>query len=93
MHDRFSQKELKDFEASLQKLKKEIEEDLSRTEDSTKPVKLDQQAVGRVSRIDAIQQQKMQVASFQRLKNRLALVERALTKVVTEDYGYCLKCE
>ena len=46
--------------------------------DSRAPVQLDQQSVGRLSRIDAMQQQALMVA---------------LKRVETSDYGYCLNCD
>ena len=41
----------------------ELEAQIKETRQNTQPVTLDQQSVGRVSRIDAIQQQQMAVAN------------------------------
>lgn len=93
MEKELTQDEINNFKEKLTALQKDLNEDITRSKESTKPVKLDQQAVGRVSRIDAIQQQQMQSASLERLKNRILAVERALSKIESKEYGLCLKCE
>jgi len=61
--------------------------------DSRAPVALDQQSVGRLSRMDAIQQQSMELATEERRQQRLAALAAALRRVDSGDYGYCLKCD
>ena len=63
------------------------------TKDSRAPVKLDQQSVGRLSRMDAMQQQSMELATEERRQSRLAALAAALRRVKSGDYGYCLKCD
>jgi len=55
-------------------------------------VELDQGAVGRLSRIDAIQQQKMAEAQRRRNELRLKQVAVALATFDGEDYGWCKRC-
>lgn len=62
------------------------------TADSRKPVELDQQSVGRLSRMDAMQGQAMAEAAQARRKARAALVEAALRRIEDGDYGYCIDC-
>ena len=52
-------------------MRSQFEATLMRSASAAQPVELDQQAIGRVSRIDAIQQQKMVEANRARLKIRL----------------------
>ena len=78
---------------ALRRLKSEIEETLDRSKEAAQPVQLDQQAIGRVSRIDAIQQQKMVEANRARQRIRLAHVRAALTAIEEDTYGECLHCE
>ena len=59
--------------------------------DSRAPVALDQQSVGRLSRMDAMQQQSMELATEERRQQRLAALAAALRRVKSGDYGYCLK--
>ena len=57
-----------------------------------KPVELDQQSVGRLSRMDAMQVQAMAQAVERRRRARLALVDAALKRLDEGDYGYCIDC-
>ena len=61
--------------------------------DSRAPVALDQQSVGRLSRIDAMQQQSMELATEERRQQRLAALAAALRRVDSAGYGYCLECD
>lgn len=61
--------------------------------ESRAPVMLDQQSVGRLSRMDAIQKQSMELATEDRRQQRLAALTAALLLIETGDYGYCLKCD
>ena len=56
------------------------------------PVELDQQSVGRLSRMDAMQQQSMDLAREERRRTRLAILAAALRRMDDGDYGYCLAC-
>ena len=56
------------------------------------PVELDQQSVGRLSRMDAIQQQSMDLAREERRKARLAMLTAALHHLDDYEFGYCLAC-
>ena len=61
-------------------------------EGTTQPVTLDQQSVGRVSRIDAIQQQQMAIANQQQANEQLRNIEQALQRIEDGDFGDCLEC-
>lgn len=55
-------------------------------------VALDQQSVGRVSRVDALQRQAMAKAQeHQRQKERMR-IEAALRRIDEGEYGYCTEC-
>lgn len=56
------------------------------------PVTLDQQAVGRVSRMDAMQMQAMAQASESRRQTALVRLDAALKRLDAGDYGLCAKC-
>jgi DnaK suppressor protein len=70
----------------------EIERSLATTQEAAKPVALDQASVGRVSRIDAIQQQKMVEATRRALSARRQQIQAALRRFEEEEYGDCLDC-
>ena len=56
------------------------------------PVELDQQSVGRLSRMDAMQQQSMDMAREERRRHRRDVIAAALARIEDDDYGYCLVC-
>lgn len=56
------------------------------------PVSLDQQAVGRISRMDALQQQAMANAQEQQRTRELMAIERAFARIRDEVFGYCENC-
>tara|TARA_B100000575_G_C22993234_1_gene572606 strand:- start:292 stop:561 length:270 start_codon:yes stop_codon:yes gene_type:complete len=63
------------------------------SKESRAPVTLDQQSVSRLSRMDAMQQQSMELATEDRRQQRLAALVAALLRIEAGDYGYCLKCD
>lgn len=63
-----------------------------RTAGDRKPVELDQTAVGRLSRMDALQMQAMAQATERRRAVEIARVEAALKRIDSGDYGWCLTC-
>jgi DnaK suppressor protein len=70
----------------------ELENLVNSAHSGTQTVTLDQQSVGRVSRIDAIQQQQMALASQQQARALLGSVEQALRRIDDGDYGHCEDC-
>jgi DnaK suppressor protein len=77
----------------LARLKDELELRLNANADAAKPVVLDQTAVGRVSRVDAMQSQAMAKATRGTLKISLDQCNAALRAVERGEYGLCRKCE
>jgi DnaK suppressor protein len=55
-------------------------------------VTLDQQGVGRLSRMDAMQQQAMAQESERRRQLRHRRIESALKRLDDGDFGYCVHC-
>ncbi len=55
-------------------------------------VELDQASVGRVSRIDAIQQQAMALNNERSRANELERIKAALARIEDGSYGECLAC-
>ena len=60
--------------------------------DARKPVELDQVAVGRLSRMDAMQLQAMAKASNQRREQLKARIRAALTRMDEGAFGECVEC-
>ncbi len=57
------------------------------------PKKLDQSRVGRLSRMDAMQQQAMSKAAEDRIKIELQRIKAALERLDSGEYGYCVLCD
>ena len=56
------------------------------------PVELDQQGVGRLSRIDAMQQQQMALAAGRQRDTQISRILNALDRMAKDEFGYCVKC-
>lgn len=56
-------------------------------------VELDQNRVGRLSRMDALQQQAMQDEILARAKGERAKILLALARIERDDYGWCIECD
>ena len=78
-------KELLDLRDELQKL-------LADSSDGAQPVSLDE-PIGRLSRMDAMQQQSMVQANRRTAQTRLTRIETALRRCANDDYGLCANCE
>lgn len=55
-------------------------------------VALDQQSVGRLSRMDAMQQQAMAEAQERNRARDLTRIEMAERRLKDDEYGYCAEC-
>lgn len=77
---------------SLRQRRLALMETIAQADQSVQPVQLDQQAFGRVSRVDALQQQSMAKAGLEQSKQQLRRVLMALARFESGDYGYCLEC-
>ena len=77
----------------LEEQKRDLSSQLSATAGAAKPVKLDQTAVGRLSRMDSMQSQAIVNASREAMKTRLNQCDAALQAVERGNYGFCRLCE
>ena len=57
----------------------------------TKPVAPDD-AIGRISRMDAINNKSVTEASLRQAEQKLINLQRVLSRVGTSDFGICIKC-
>jgi len=60
---------------------------------ASKPVALDQTAVGRLSRMDAMQAQAMSLETKRRREIQIQRILGALQRIEKDEFGYCLKCD
>ena len=61
-------------------------------DERTAPVELDRARMGRLSRMDAMQQQAMSQATARLAELETRRIEAALKRMDSGDYGYCLTC-
>lgn len=87
-----SQAELAESHERLLAAIRELEDLLAVSGDSSQPVELET-PIGRLSRMDAMQQQQMALASREAQQRRLQLLRNALQAMARGDYGYCRVCE
>lgn len=92
-HSELSQQQLDELQQDLQDKKARLSQSLSAAKGATETVELDQTLMGRVSRVDALQQQAMAIATYQQQQQELQQVVRALAKFDEDEYGYCESCD
>jgi DnaK suppressor protein len=61
-------------------------------EDTVKPVSPDN-AIGRLTRMEAINAKSIREASLRSLKVKLTKLNRALSRIDDPDFGVCIQCE
>ncbi|WP_305985611.1 TraR/DksA C4-type zinc finger protein [Roseibium sp. MMSF_3544] len=86
----FDEKTVRD---RLMALKQELESYSELSEDARATVTLDQQSVGRLSRMDALQGQAMAQASERQRRADIQKISAALKRLDDGDYGYCVGCD
>ena len=62
------------------------------SEDDRAPVKLEQDSVGRLSRIDAMQAQALALAQARRRQSERAAIDAVLVRIDENEFGYCIRC-
>ncbi len=85
--------DLEKARARLDARRHELEELSEMSAEARAPVALDQQSVGRLSRMDSMQQQAMAAAQERRRRNDLARIEMAERRLKSGDYGHCTECD
>jgi DnaK suppressor protein len=89
--DELEESQVEELRRALLVLSEELREQLSVSKDASRPVDLNE-PIGRISRVDAMQQQGMVAANRQAAQRRKQLVEAALERFGEDEYGDCLAC-
>jgi DnaK suppressor protein len=84
--------QLDELRAELERQLKKLVKSMSLTDEALKTVTLDQTAVGRVSRIDSLQNQGIAQGLRERETVRLAQIQQALERLSEGTYGSCTAC-
>jgi DnaK suppressor protein len=80
------------FRPRLQDELRELLDLREQTSQSRDPVELDQQSIGRLSRMDALQGQQMALAAERRRQVRVTRIHQALRRMEEGEYGCCVTC-
>ena len=90
--DELTREQLEELGRDLIEERARLQEVLEISKDGAKPVDLDE-PIGRLSRMDAIQQQQMTKANRSAYERKLRQIEAALEKLAENEYGDCRSCE
>jgi DnaK suppressor protein len=80
-----------EFQQQLLAMRRALEARSESAAQDREPVSLDQ-PIGRLTRMDAIQQQQMALGQQQRVEQELRQIEAALRRLEDQRYGSCLRC-
>ena len=69
----------------------ELKKNIATMEDSARPVSPDN-AIGRLTRMDAMSNQMMSAAALRSLRSRLSKLENLLGRINKPDFGMCSMC-
>lgn len=79
--------------AVLERQLARLERSMRATDQALEPLKLDQSAVGRLSRIDSLQNQGLTRNLQERERVRLSQIQGALRRMEAGTYGRCVACD
>lgn len=80
------------YRAALETALAELDSDDDLGAEGQKTVDLDQQSVGRLSRMDALQGQAMAKATAARRETQRRRIAAAFERIDEGEYGYCVDC-
>lgn len=86
-----TEQQIETLREALHRQRDEMQRSLAASKDDARPVGLDL-PIGRLTRVDALQQQHMATARRQRLEVQLAQTSHALNKLRAGTYGECMSC-
>ena len=89
--DELTHAELATLRAALAELETDLRAQLASFEDGARPVDLDE-PIGRLSRMEAMQQQHMTQANRNAARLRLQQIEAAKRRIERDEYGECAEC-
>ena len=84
--------DIKAFKKRLLEMREEVEELSEATAEARQPVELDQTMVGRLSRMDALQTQAMQLETERRRGIEIQRINAALKRMEEGEFSYCVSC-
>ena len=80
------------FKNMIEEHIQQVEKDIISYKELSKPISPDN-AIGRLSRMEAISEKSVSENNLRKATTRLQELQKALSRVETEDYGLCARCE
>lgn len=80
------------FRERLLAMLEDLQADSAQGAEDRRTVELDQQSVGRLSRMDALQRQAMAKATEARRISTETRIRAALARIAEGEFGYCTEC-
>ena len=90
--NRMTAKERKELKLKITEHIAQVKADIIELEKMTQPVK-PENSLGRISRMDAINNKSVVEASLRNKKSKLTKLNVAISKVDEKDFGYCQMCK
>lgn len=84
--------QISELTAELDRVVRKLERSMRTTEEALRPIQLDQTAVGRLSRIDSLQNQGLTRNLQEREQAKLGQVITAFQRIEAGTYGLCVEC-
>lgn len=86
-----TEQQIGELKELLERRRREVDRELVSSRDGARPVNLDL-SIGRLTRVDALQQQHMAAARRRSLETQVAQIRRAFGRLERGTYGLCLRC-
>lgn len=87
-----SPEQIDELRRELTRQLEKLERSMRVTDEAMSPVTLDQTAVGRLSRMDSLQNQSLTRNLQEREQVKLALIQAAFLRLEKGSYGVCVAC-
>ena len=82
----------KELETRFDEAIAQTQKDIAALIDLTKPIS-PENAIGRISRMDAINNKSVNEASLRKTQAKLINLEKAFKKINNDDFGFCVQCK
>lgn len=69
-----------------------VEDSIEQLKELTKPIS-PENAIGRVSRMDAINNKSINEASLRKAEEKLSKLQLSLSRIDDKDFGICMRCK
>lgn len=91
MHEKMNQTQKNKLKSIIENEIESVNFDIEELEETTKPIPLDN-AIGRVSRMDAINNKSRNEALLEDARSKLRNLEKSLSIIDTDEFGKCTSC-